>query len=437
MANQQSRSNNRRRMNRRSAQQRSETVYSLIFTRDIRAQISRVLSPHQESKNKYASKLDKLIMQEDDISYFDIYLFISIHCFEIYKEFNNEEIKTLLEKIYSQSRMFHLREKVPRTRDATKNKNYSSGDKPTWRKGSNGEFILIKGDPNYRRTFESMEYEENFQILRTQVTYNEYTRYYNSVDKIFVLINRLKENDGINDLSERNLVKEFIDNKPTNTSSSNNSPTQQAMSHLDQKQYQVNNNNRRNNDIGVTNNTNGNNNLGSTEIGNTNNENVSNVGNTGISLTNNNININESHNDSGSIVNVTNNNEESVETSVINNSGDNIRNGDNNASNVNNGGNSEIGFTNDVTNSNTNDTEMGFSSNDRSQVILPSQEMTLPEGNTNENSNTTNLSTGVTNGNVLSLVEDEQVNSITISLSLIELSDPENVHEQDNTNEQD
>ena len=67
--------------------------------------------------------------------------------------------------------MFHLREKVPCTRDATKNNNYSSGDKPTWRKGSNGGFILISGDPNYRRNFESIDYAEVFQFLRTRLTY--------------------------------------------------------------------------------------------------------------------------------------------------------------------------------------------------------------------------------------------------------------------------
>ena len=71
---------------------------------------------------------------------------------------------------------------------------------------------------------------------------------------------------------------------------------------------------------------------------------------------------------------------------------------------------SKIGFTNNVTNSSTNVTKIGFNSNDRSQVILRSQEISLSEGNTNENSNTTNLSIGVTNGNVLSNVEDEQVN---------------------------
>ena len=79
-------------------QQRSETVYSLIYSRDIRSQISFVLRTHTKLKNKYATRLVKLIMQEDELSYFDIYLFIRIHCFQIINDLNNEEMKILLEK---------------------------------------------------------------------------------------------------------------------------------------------------------------------------------------------------------------------------------------------------------------------------------------------------------------------------------------------------
>ena len=53
------------------------------------------------------------------------------------------------------------------------------------------------------------------------------------------MVRKLKEDDTITIMSERDMTQEFVDNEPTNSPSSNNSSTQREMNHLDQEQYQV------------------------------------------------------------------------------------------------------------------------------------------------------------------------------------------------------
>ena len=50
-------------------------------------------------------------------------------------------MKTFLEKLYLQSKMFHLRKKVPRKKEATANNNYSGGNILIYQKESSGDIF--------------------------------------------------------------------------------------------------------------------------------------------------------------------------------------------------------------------------------------------------------------------------------------------------------